>query len=131
MSQLAPNLAKILADSEAVRHGTESVLKILEEVLKLRWVVGVGDDSCKMFILFITDANNPDSVELIGDFSFCLLFTRAAAGSKDTYTGYLNCFWRKIKVSEIRRSERNTEHARQNKKQQTKEITYQLNNYLQ
>ena len=70
MSQLAPNLAKILADSKAVRHGTESVLKILEEVLKLRWVVGVGDDSCKMFILFITDANNPDSVELIGDFTF-------------------------------------------------------------
>ena len=70
MSQLAPNLAKILADSKAVRHGTESVLKILEEVLKLRWVVGVGDDSCKMFILFITDANNPDSVELIGDFIF-------------------------------------------------------------
>ena len=70
MSQLAPNLAKILANSKAVCHCTESVLEILEEVLKLRRVVGVGDDSCKMFILFTTDANNPDSVELIGDFIF-------------------------------------------------------------
>ena len=88
MSQLAPNLAKILANSKAVRHSTESVLKILEEVLKLRWVVGVGDDSCKMFILFITDANNPDSVELIGDFIF-------PCSSSSRIQGYL------LRISEL------------------------------
>ena len=47
MCQLAPNLAKILADPEAVRHGAKPVLEILEEVLELRRIVGVGDDACK------------------------------------------------------------------------------------
>ena len=53
MSQLAPDLAKVLAHPEAVRHGAKPVLEILEETFKLRRIVGVGDDSCKMdFILF-------------------------------------------------------------------------------
>ena len=50
MSQLAPNLAKVLADPEAVRHRAKPVLEIFEQVLKLRRVIGVGDDSCKMYL---------------------------------------------------------------------------------
>ena len=48
MSQLAPNLAKVLADPEAVRHRAKPVLEILEEAFKLRRVVGVSDDPCKI-----------------------------------------------------------------------------------
>ena len=70
MSQLAPNLAKVLADPEAVRHRAKPILEILEEALKLRRVVGVGDDSCKMYFISKFDANNPISAELIGDFIF-------------------------------------------------------------
>ena len=47
---MAPDLPEVFSDSEAVRHGAEPVLEVLEVVFKLGWVVGVGDDTCNIKI---------------------------------------------------------------------------------
>ena len=74
MSQLAPDLAKVLAHPEAVRHSAKPVLEILEETFKLRRIVGVGDDSCKIdFILLYLMQTIP---WINWGFYICLVFTR-------------------------------------------------------
>ena len=73
MSQLAPNLAKVLAHSETVRHSAKPVLEILEEAFKLRRIVGVGDDSCKI-------ENLMQTIPWINwGFYVCLVFTTTGA----------------------------------------------------
>ena len=44
VGELTPQLPVVISHSEAVRHGAESVLEILEVTVELRRIVSVGDD---------------------------------------------------------------------------------------
>ena len=57
IGQLAPDLAEVLADPDAVRHGAHTVLQVLEVAPELGRVVGVRYHSCTVNILWDEQMN--------------------------------------------------------------------------